>query len=157
MKHYFVLFLAGLLWSCSSTEESTNASALSSGDEQALRELVTTIWPQAYENQDTAVLNRILHAQFKLVDDQGESYSKEAEIQYAGKYGPSYDSFTYEVKGLSLFENGTAVISGAGLIRGQDSDGSYTTSYTSSDVFVKEGGEWKVINSHVSGVKEERE
>lgn len=142
-----------ILFGCSSP---TSQSVISDDDSKAVENVVKVLSPKAYDEQDTALLNQILHDKFQLVDDEGSRFSKEDEMEYAFKYGPSYDSYEYDIKSLDLYDNGTALVSGEGTIKGINIAGqAYVTTYKTSDVLIKEKGKWKMINSHVSGVKEE--
>ena len=151
-------FLIGgtlLFVGCNQAGTATNASVLSSEDEATLRDLKTVLWSRAYSEQDTTLLNQILHEDFQLVDDNGDTYSKQDEVEYIANYGPSYSEFEFQIERIDLFENGTAMVSGTGIMKGENSDGVYITKYKSSNAFIKVEGQWKAINSHVSGVKEE--
>ena len=146
-----------LIYSCTETNQSGTAVEVTEADEATIRTIITDQWPTAYETQDTVLLSQLLHKQFQLVDDQGDSYNLQDELSYTSQYGPSYDSFAFEIKELSKTANGTVVVTGEGTIKGIDEGTPYTTTYTSSNVLVKEGTDWKILNSHVSGVSEERE
>ena len=149
-----MLTFAAVLIGC--TTPATNPTVLTNEDEAALREFKTVLWPKAYADQDTALLNRMLHEDFEMVDDNGDKYTKADELEYISKYGPTYDEFNFEITRLDIFDNGTAVISGTGTMKGVDGGEAYITTYKSSNVVIKVDGAWKAINSHVSGVKEER-
>lgn len=152
------IVIMALLIACNATNNSSEtASLIDETDREVLREYKTLLWPKAYADQDTALLNQLLHKEFELVDDQGDTYSKQDELAYITKYGPSYDAFVFEITRLDLFENGTAVVTGVGTLTGKDDAGAYTTTYRSSNVLVKQDGRWQAINSHVSGVEEVRE
>jgi hypothetical protein len=126
-------------------------------DYQVVTNLKTNLLVKAYEEQDTTLLNKILHEKYQLVDDGGEVYSKSSEMDYVSKYGPSYDSFSFDIITLEIFSNGTAMIFGKGTIKGTNIQGNYNQSYKRTDILVKEGTNWKFITSHVSGVSESRE
>lgn len=149
----FPIFASILLMSCSS---SSNSTVITASDKDALREFKTLHWPKAYSEQDTALLSKLLHDDFEMMDDNGDVFSKADEMEYVAKYGPSYNEFDFQITRLSLFPNGTAVVSGIGTMKGIDAGEAYITTYKSSNTLVKQAGEWKAINSHVSGVKEER-
>ncbi len=154
------MFSIGLLFvlaSCNKSVRDEPATLLNDADYDILRKFIINDLPTAYGEQDTALLNHLLHEKFQLIDDQGDTYSKQDELEYASNYGPSYDFFSFEIKKLDVFDNGTSVISGVGTLRGEDDRGSYTTTYQFSNVLIKDDGAWKVINSHVSGVDEVRE
>lgn len=153
MKYIITTVLTSILIGC--TAPVSNQSVITSDDEDVLRELKTELWSKAYSEQDTALLNKILHEDFQLIDDNGDTFSKQDELNYITNYGPSYDEFVFEITRLDIFDNGTAVIFGTGKMKGIASGEAYITTYKSSNVLIKENGEWKAINSHVSGVKEE--
>lgn len=154
MKKFILILFVVALTSC--TNDSTKSSVLSGDDYETLHNLKTVLWAKAYGEQDTVLLDQILHEKFQLIDDEGSKFSKADEMEYVSKYGQSYDSFEFEVKRLDIFENGTAMVSGEGTMKGIDMAGqAYVTTYQSSNVLIKENGKWKAINSHVSGVKEE--
>jgi len=156
MKPAFYLGLAVLMiYGCSQPGTSTENSVISSEDEAVLRNLKTVLWPKAYGEQDTVLLDHILHDDFELVDDNGDTYSKADELEYISKYGPSYSEFEFQVDRVDIFDNGTAMVSGKGIMKGENNDGAYITTYKSSNTLIKVDGAWKAINSHVSGVKEE--
>ncbi|MFK7953011.1 MAG: nuclear transport factor 2 family protein [Ekhidna sp.] len=153
MKIISFLSIIVILSGCSN---SSSQSVISDDDSKAVENILKVLSPKAYNEQDTALLNQILHEKFQLVDDEGSRFSKSDEMEYASKYGPSYDSYEYDVKSLDLYDNGTALVSGEGTIKGINVAGqAYVTTYKTSDVLIKEDGNWRMINSHVSGVKEE--
>lgn len=121
-------------------------------DAELLRRIKTVDWPKAYREQDVGLLDKILAEEFERIGDDGRRSSKRDEMEYIRKNRPSYSTFRFEVTRLEVFENGTAIVSGVGDVRGRDAKGSYTTRYSSSNVFIKRGGEWKAVASHVSGI-----
>ena len=153
MKYLLTLTIAALLFGC--TTPATNPVVIADDDEETLRGFKTVLWPKAYAEQDTALLNQLLHEDFQLIDDNGDKYSKEDELAYIAEYGTSYDEFNFEITRLDIFDNGTAVVSGTGTMKGVNGAEAYITKYQSSNVLIKVEGAWKAINSHVSGVKEE--
>lgn len=154
MKYLVLGFLSVAMCSC--TTSSTNAVVITDDDEATLREFKTVLWPKAYGEQDTVLLDQLLHEDFQMIDDNGDTYTKADELAYIANYGPSYDEFNFEIIRLDIFDNGTAVISGEGTMKGVEAGEAYITKYKSSNVLVKMDGQWKAISSHVSGVKEEK-
>ncbi len=122
-------------------------------DEAVLRNLKETEWAKAYREQDTKLLERILADEFQMIDNEGNWSNKKLELEYIKNNKPVYDSFRFEIKRLDIFENGTAIIAGAGHITGKDTGGEYKIEYQSSNVLIKRNGIWKAISSHVSGIK----
>ena len=94
-----------------------------SSDEQILRHIKEVEWPKAYREQDTALLDKILADEFKMIGSDGEYSTKKEQIQYIKTHKPNYISFKFEIKRLEIFENGTAIVSGTGTIRRKDDKG----------------------------------
>jgi ketosteroid isomerase-like protein len=131
------------------------AFAAPPSDEAALLQLKQHDWPKAYFQQDTRLLDSILHDKFQMIDAGGDKSTKAEELAYVAKTKPSYSSLTYKVTRLDIFPNGTAIVAGEGTVVGKRKDGSPSTStYQSTNVLIKEDGKWKAIASHVSGVRE---
>lgn len=122
-------------------------------DERALRELKQVLWPKAYFEQDTALLDRILADEFQRVDGDGNWTSKADELAWVANHRPAYDSLTFEIRRLDLFDNGTAIVAGRGVVRGRDEQGTYVAEYQSTNVLIRRDGVWRAIASHVSGYK----
>lgn len=114
-------------------------------DLELLSELKLTLWPQAYRTQDVALLDRILHPQFQLIDANGQTTSKADELEYIQSHVWQAVNFTYRIDRLEVFNDHTAIISGRG-----ETD---TYRYHSSNVLIKMDGRWQAIASHVSGFK----
>jgi ketosteroid isomerase-like protein len=152
MKNLIALILlTAVLTGCADKSEKT--SVLTADDREKLTTLKEVLWPKAYREQDTVLLDQILADEFQLIDADGNWSDKKFELDYIRKNKPSYDSFRFEIKRLDIFENGTAIVAGTGHIEGTDEDGPYKMVYQSSNVLIKRQGEWKAIASHVSGIK----
>ena len=122
-------------------------------DDAALRELKEVLWPKAYFEQDTQLLDTILAREFQMVDGDGNWSTKADELAWLGKNKPAYDSLAFSIRRLDIFENGTAIAAGTGTIRGSDEKGPYVAEYQSTNVLIKRDGRWQAIASHVSGYK----
>lgn len=116
------------------------------GDEDKLRDIKTKLWPTAYKTQNAELLGTILHSSYEMIDGDGVRSNREKELDYVrnNKWDPG--EFSYIIERLDIYEDHFAIIDGTG-----DAE-KYT--YKSSNVFIKENGEWKAIASHVSGYKE---
>lgn len=126
-------------------------------DEAALRHLKEVLWPKAYFEQDTALLDRILADEFQMIDAEGTWTTKAEQLERVRRGKPSYDSLKFVIRRLEVFENGTAIVAGTGVIRGRDEKGPYVMEYQSTNVLIKRGGAWKAVASHVSGVQRKTE
>jgi hypothetical protein len=144
-----LLLAASMTTVRSETHRSTDRTA----DEAALRELKQVLWPRAYFTQDTRLLDRILADEFQSVDGEGNWSTKAEELDWISKNKPSHDGFEFVIRRLDIFENGTAVVAGTGIIRGRDANGPFRMEYQSSNLFIKRAGIWRAVASHVSGAR----
>ena len=135
---------------------STAAAQDRADDEAALRHLKTVLWPQAYQQQDARLLDRILDDRFQVIDADGNWSTKQLELADVRRTRPGYDSLRFSIRRLDIFENGTAVVAGTGTVFGRDSAGPYTVSYQSSNIMIRREGQWRAVASHVSGVQPPR-
>jgi len=115
-------------------------------DEETLREIKTKLWPTAYKTQNEKLLGSILHSSFQMIDVDGGRSDRQKELEYIrnNKWDPG--EFRYVIERLDIYDDRFAIIDGTG-----DAE-KYT--YKSSNVFIKEDGQWKAVASHVSGYKE---
>ena len=118
-------------------------------DDGILRNFKTVLWPQAYRDGDAELLGRLLHDSFEMVDAEGNVSTKADELEYVANNLWDPGSFEYRIERLSIYDNGVAVVTGEGVAS--------KYRYRSSNVLVKEAGEWRAISSHVSGVQQESE
>lgn len=114
-------------------------------DEQELRHIKTVLWPQAYRTQDVALLDRLLHDSFVVIDDAGNRSSKQGELDYIVNNAWNPGNFEYRIERLDIYNGSFAIVAGTGMAD------SYT--YRSSNSLIKEDGKWRAVSSHVSGVK----
>ena len=122
------------------------ATTASADDEATLRHFKTVLWPTAYRTQDVGLLDRLLHDSFEMISADGERSTKQDELEYIRNNAWDPGSFEYRIERLDIYGGSTAIIAGRGVTD--------TYSYRSSNVLIKENGEWRAIASHVSGVKE---
>lgn len=121
------------------------AMPASADDETILREFKTVLWPDAYRNQNVALLDRMLHDTFVVITDSGEVSTKQDELEFLRNNDWDPGEFEYRIDRLDIFDSNVAIISGRGFAE--------TYTYTSSNVLIKEDGRWQAIGSHVSGVE----
>jgi len=126
-------------------------------DEATLREIKEVLWPRAYLEQDTELLDRLLAPEFQMIDDEGVWSTKADQMKRVETSKPPYDSLVFSIRRLDIFENGTAIVAGSGTIHGTDDDGPYVAEYQSSNVLIKRDGTWKAVASHVSGYTRKRQ
>ena len=132
------------------------AFADEAADNARLREIKEVLWPKAYREQDTALLDQILADEFESIDAEGARSTKSEELDYISKNKPGYDSFRFEIRRLQVFPHRTAIVSGTGYIetKARGATKGSRTQYQSSNVFIERDGRWQAIASHVSGIKQ---
>jgi hypothetical protein len=123
-------------------------------DEAVLRELKQVLWPKAYREQDVVLLDGILADEFQMVDGDGHWSTKAEELERISNNEVPYDSLDFRIRRLEIFENGTAIVAGTGIIRGSGTDGPYVAEYQSTNILLKRAGKWRAVASHVSGFRQ---
>ena len=118
----------------------------SADDEATLRHFKTVLWQQAYRMQDTELLERLLHDDFSVIDDAGNVSTKQQELVWIteNKWDPG--EFEYRIERLDIYDGRFAIIAGTGIAE--------TYIYKSSNVLIKDDGQWRAVSSRVSGVEE---
>ncbi|MCP4935787.1 MAG: nuclear transport factor 2 family protein [bacterium] len=114
-------------------------------DEDTLRHIKTVLWPRAYLTQDVELLDRLLHDSFEVINADGNRSSKQDELEYMSNNTWNPGNFEYRIDRLDIYSDSFAIVSGTGIAD--------TYTYKSSNVLVKEDGQWRAVASHVSGVK----
>ena len=122
-----------------------SAAMAATDDEAELRHIKTELWPQAYREQDVALLDRLLDDSFQLIDAEGNLSTKQGELDYLAKNRWDPGEFEYRIERLDVYDNGVAIVAGEGVATNY--------SYRSSNVLIKRDGRWRAVSSHVSGVK----
>ena len=120
--------------------------AIADSDEETLRHFKTVLWPQAYRTQDTELLDRLLHDSFQMINAEGGRSTKAKELEWIAENHWNPGRFEYRIERLDIYDGQIAIIDGTGIAE--------RYSYKSSNVLIKEGGEWRAVASHVSGYQE---
>lgn len=122
-------------------------------DEALLREIKEVLWPRAYREGDKALLDRLLAEEFRLIGPDGGWSDKATELERVAASRWINRSFRFEIRRLEVFENGTAVVAGRGVVIGPESEPEGGYQYQSSNVLIRRTGRWQAIASHVSGLR----
>ncbi len=144
-----LLLASGLALGLSAPARAANPTS----DEAELREIKEVLWPRAYREGDTALLDRLLAEEFRLIDPSGGWSDKATELEHVARGRWVNRAFRFEIRRLEVFENGTAVVAGRGVVIGPESDPDGGYQYQSSNVLIRRAGRWQAIASHVSGVR----
>ena len=149
MKKVVIFISVFIVYSCVDHSSPIETARVSEADLKTLRYLKEVEWPEAYREQDTVLLDRILGDDFQMIDANGNWSDKNAELAWIKENASAPDSFYYDIRRLDALENGTVLICGTGHIF---NDTTHTV-YQSSNILIKRDGIWKAVASHVSGVK----
>lgn len=127
------------------------ASAKASSAEQAIIQLENE-WAVALQKADQAAIDRITSPDWMLTDPAGILITK-AEADAEMKAGSiKIESFKIDDLKVKVFGD-TAIAYGLetekSTFKGTDSSGQYRF----TDVFVKQGGSWKAVATHVTKVQ----
>ena len=159
MKYFLPIILLFIIVGCSKeTSSSASNFSLENPEEtvKQLRILVGKLWSEGYPNKDTALVSSLYHPDFKLADDEGTVFDRSSEMKYVADYGDAYENFSFDIENICLYENGTAVVFAKCRFMGTNLDGSiFSKEYLQSLTFSTINQEWKIVYSHVSGVKDE--
>ncbi|MDT0608253.1 DUF4440 domain-containing protein [Croceitalea rosinachiae] len=150
---WFLITTISLIISCGKENKSMRQAEIKSFEteehKKKLHYLKEVLWPKAYSQQDTILLDKILDDSFELIDNNGNRSNKKDELVWIAKNAIKHDSFRYEIKRSDIYQNGTCVIAGTGHIYND----TVHNKYQSSNVLVYRDSIWKAILSHVSGFK----
>ena len=86
-----------------------SSAALADADDEAeLRHIKTVLWPQAYREQDAALLDRLLDDSFQLIDAEGNLSTKQGELEYIAGNRWDPGEFEYRIELLDSRLNACA-------------------------------------------------
>lgn len=143
ITHCFLLLLWVVLIPQSMAQSGSNESL---SDEETLKHIKLELWPKAYRHGDVALLDRVLHDTFEMIDADGNRSNKQKELDFVKNNDWDPGEFEFRIERLEIYDDKFAVVDGTGEATGYR--------YKSSNFFIKENNEWKAIASHVSGYQE---
>ena len=111
---------------------------------------------EAFRARDAASLEKLLAAEFVLVDSQGTVQSRTQNIEEARKGGPVYDIFRNLDMTARLYgERGdTAVVQGITHVKGASGGKKFEGRLRFTDTLVKRDGRWQLVVSHATKLPE---
>lgn len=125
-------------------------SAKASPAEQAITQIEND-WAVALQKNDQATIDRITAPDWMLTDPTGALITKAAADADMKAGNMKIESFKIDELKVKVFGD-TAIVYGLetekSTYKGNDSSGQYRF----TDVFVKQGGAWKAVATHVSKV-----
>jgi ketosteroid isomerase-like protein len=117
---------------------------------------VKVSWPRAMQTKDAALFDRILARGFTFREADGRLLERDAYIRDRVQRSETVAAARYENVVLQVFGQ-LAVLSYRNVVSGTDAGGRPETWHMSwVDVFVHEGGRWKIGASHLIGERVEK-
>lgn len=107
-------------------------------------------WAEAIKKRDNQALQRLLADDFSITDEEGRVMSKAEYI--GGTANVSLESYSFDEVSLKSYGN-TAVISARWIIKGSAQGHDFSGEYRETNVWIKKGGRWQVVATHVSRMK----
>jgi len=106
-------------------------------------------WTASYKNRQIDILSSLLAEDFVITVEDGNTYSKSGYITHSAD--PATQVEVAEILDLKVRMHGdTAVVTGAYHERGKSNGKPYEYHDRLTDVWMKMGGDWKVVASHYS-------
>ena len=122
-------------------------------DIAALRAAKLQSWPGFYRENDADGLANFLADGFIALSDDGSTETKSDVIAWvrSNKWAGSDNGFRYYIKDIAFHSADVANVYGVGSFDGKADDGkACRLRYTSSNIFVRQGGRWRPSFSHTS-------
>ena len=121
----------------------------SPADEEQLRKIEQD-WADAYVKRDTSFAQKITAEDFAFVGPDGNVVKKDDYVK--SMTGDTVFS-EFKLENLNVRTYGdTAVVIGTCTIKAKAKDEDESGTYSFTDVFVKQKGEWKAVSGHVTPV-----
>ena len=134
-------------------------ASASAGDREddiaVLTEKKVYVWPKLYAERDADGLDEFLADSFKMLEPGGSTRTKAQEIQWLRETPPDEEQsdFLFTITEILFPGEDMAIVYGHGDSTRETDDGRPCHhNYWSSNTFIRQGGVWKPVFSHVSGV-----
>jgi hypothetical protein len=138
-------------WAGAQERAGTAGTGRSKSTEQQLVQ-VKYEWGKAYVQHDAELLDRILAPDYSVTDDSGHTKER-AEVIADFKAGEvTYETTSYDDVKVRIY-GAVAIVAGRGAVKGRNARGGFHREYFSTNVFVKRGGRWQAVATHISGVR----
>lgn len=146
------LGLVAVLQGCESGGGGNEAAAA-----QARAQLVATLsaqadrWDQAIVRKDRAAIERNMAADFRQIDGQGSLENKQTFVDDLMSAELEIQPYTVEDFDVRLYGE-TALITGRTRMTGKYQGKPFATHYRYTDVYVRQGEEWKIVSVQISKI-----
>lgn len=108
-------------------------------------------WMDASVKADTAMLDKIEADDYIIIDPTGTISTKEEDMKNVKSGDLKFTSMEILRSKVRSYGD-TAVLTGKAHIKGNYKSDDITGDYAFTDVFVKKGGQWKAVSSHITRV-----
>lgn len=144
-----LLLVLTTLWAIQAEPKANKRGTAANTDVQQSLKQMEQDWVQALQKKDIATVDKILAADWSMIDVSGKTISKSDALAALKSGDLSYDSLTWGDMDVRVFGN-TAVVTGS-----SDEKSSYKGKDTSghsvfTDVFVKRNGNWQAVASQLT-------
>ena len=143
-----IAFFFALLQGCANTQQSTmenQAQLIARLTEQADR------WDKAIVRKDRAAIEANMAEDFRQIDGAGNVETKKSFVDYL--VSPDLEIDPYAVQDFDVRIYGdVALLSGRTRMTGRYQGKPFTSHYRYIDIYVRRGGEWKIVSVQISKI-----
>lgn len=98
---------------------------------------------------DTTALERILADDFTATSLNGRTASRAQYIKYSARPNLSFRNFSTDEVKVRIYGD-AAVVTGRTTVTGRDQGEEFNTRFRYTRVYVKRGGRWQIVTSHLT-------
>lgn len=147
------VFAVGLLAGCATPSTTPPAAAMTETAIRAQLIAQADAWDQAIVRQDRAGIEANLHPGFFQISRGGERSGRAEFIE--SLLDPKLKIAPYQVENLEVHLHGsTALLSATTRMTGTYDGRPFSSHYRYLDVYVREGGVWKIVSVQITGIAE---
>ena len=148
-----VLILASLISSLSPLSDSPLSAQVTSGPQVDAILAYERAACAAYERNDAAAIDSLVHDSYTLTDSKGILTTKADDIRDARARAIEFTTFHNADMKVRVYGN-AAIVTGRTIVQGKAKDGSVVDVQVQfTDTVVLEGGHWRIVAGHVSRLK----
>jgi ketosteroid isomerase-like protein len=140
---------AGVAWL--SSFGSVQAVAADRASDVARLTRLSDDWDKAIVRKDESAIAGNMAADFRMIDKHGNVETKQAFVAGIMDAKLSIDPYTVEEFEVRLYGD-TALLSGRTHMTGKYEGQPFTSNYRYIDIYVREGGTWKIVSVQITGL-----
>lgn len=128
------------------------AAASPADEEKALRKVEADLC-EAFRTSNADVLAKLEDQRYTLTNSRGQVTGRAQDIDEAKKNDPHYEVFSNHDQKIRFYGD-AAIINGITTAKGTSQGKSFDADYQYTDTYVKRNGQWTLVASHATKVKE---